>query len=103
MTDIITARKRVRHDSGISTDSSTHKYPECYKKKEKTGSDVMRPMDNFTRNRIETVEAKIAHLTNFLAIQESGSGSRKRAEPDPGRISETQVLREHILKDLQGL
>ena len=71
MTDIIATRKRVRHDSGISTDSSTHKYPECYKKKEKTGSDVTRPMDTFTRNRIETVEAKIAHLTNFLAMNKN--------------------------------
>ena len=71
MTDIIAARKRVRHDSGISTDSSTHKYPECYQKKERTGSDITRPMDNFTRSRIETIEAKIAQLNHFLAMNKN--------------------------------
>ena len=68
---VIAAKRRVRHDSGISTDSSTHKYPECYRKKEKSDSDVTKPMDTFTRNRIATIEAKIAHLTNFLAMNKN--------------------------------
>ena len=55
-------------------------------------------MDTFTRNRIETVEAKIAHLTNFLAMNKNLEVvSRKRTGSDPGRISKTQVSRKHIL------
>ena len=72
MADVTPAvKRRVRYDSGISTDSSTHKYPECYKKKERTDNDNAKPMDTFTRNRIATIEAKIAHLTNFLALNKN--------------------------------
>ena len=72
MADVTPAvKRRVRYDSGISTDSSTHKYPECYKKKERTDNDKAKPMDTFTRNRIATIEAKIAHLTNFLALNKN--------------------------------
>ena len=68
---VIAAKRRVRHDSGISTDSSTHKYPECYRKREKSDSDITKPMDTFTCNRIAINEAKIAHLTNFLALNKN--------------------------------
>ena len=72
MADVTPAvKRRVRYDSGISTDSSTHKYPECYRRKERTDNDNAKPMDTFTRNRIATIEAKIAHLTNFLALNKN--------------------------------
>ena len=65
MADVTPAvKRRVRYDSGISTDSSTHKYPECYRRKERTDNDNAKPMDTFTRNRI-------AHLTNFLALNKN--------------------------------
>ena len=71
MADVTPAvKRRVRYDSGILTDSSTHKYPECYKK-ERTDNDNAKPMDTLKRNRIATIEAKIAHLTNFLALNKN--------------------------------
>ena len=72
MTDVTPAvKRRVRNDSGILTDSSTQKYPACYRKKERTDNDNVKPMDIFTRNRIATIEAKIATLTNFLALNKN--------------------------------
>ena len=65
------SKEKSTIDSGISTDSSTHKYPECYRKKEKTDSDITKPMDTFIPNRIATIEVKIAHLTNFLAMNKN--------------------------------